>query len=112
MVSYLSQGSSGEVIEVRPFQDILQSEINDYVSVHRLDVFDVQAIPENTIDRVMQDYLDDVQQNFPAVSNTVLSTIKKLQPTTTTDSRCDFCNGPLAEGTKCAACQVLLAPSD
>ncbi|KAF2437603.1 cytoplasmic tRNA 2-thiolation protein 2 [Karstenula rhodostoma CBS 690.94] len=93
-----------------PLRDILKKELVAYVDIVGsplpslvLDSAPTQASMSSkntTIDDLMKQYFESVEENFPSIVSNVVRTTGKLEATSTTNdtSICDLCSMPVSDG--------------
>lgn len=93
-----------------PLRDLLKKELVAYVDIVGsplpslvLDSAPTQASMSSkntTIDDLMKQYFESVEENFPSIVSNVVRTTGKLEATSTTDdtSICDLCSMPVSDG--------------
>jgi cytoplasmic tRNA 2-thiolation protein 2 len=94
-----------------PLRDILKKELVSYVSLVENSlsslVCDSSAATQasmssknTTIDDLMKQYFESVEENFPSIVSNVVRTTGKLNASATAASalRCDLCSMPVADG--------------
>ncbi|KAL1597682.1 Cytoplasmic tRNA 2-thiolation protein 2 [Paraconiothyrium brasiliense] len=93
-----------------PLRDLLKKEIVSYVDIvgHPLPSLVFETAPtqasmnskNTTIDDLMKQYFESVEENFPSIISNVVRTTGKLEatPTTTETSKCGLCSMPVGDG--------------
>lgn len=94
-----------------PLRDLLKKEINTYTALttpplSQLVIFQEKlsnisaSSKTTTIDDLMAQYFESVEENYPSIVANVVRTSSKLQPLTGNDNTgCGLCGLPVAEGT-------------
>ncbi|RDW88753.1 cytoplasmic tRNA 2-thiolation protein 2 [Coleophoma cylindrospora] len=94
-----------------PLRDILKKEVVAFTSLTAPSIKDLVKLPQplsqisassktTTIDDLMVQYFESVEENFPSIVANVVRTSSKLNPLTNIDaSACSVCGLPVAEGT-------------
>lgn len=92
-----------------PLRDLLKKELVSYVDVvgEHLPSLIVYSAPtqasmsskNTTIDDLMKQYFESVEENFPSIVSNVVKTTGKLEATSTTTStaRCNLCSMPVSD---------------
>lgn len=95
-----------------PVRDLLKKELTSYAAiteppllslVHQDPSKKTQPAPSSkstTIDDLMKQYFESVEENFPSIVSNVVRTTSKLQPATdfASQPRCKLCQMPVADG--------------
>ncbi|KAF1967972.1 hypothetical protein BU23DRAFT_542003 [Bimuria novae-zelandiae CBS 107.79] len=93
-----------------PLGDLLKKELVSYVNVvgDHLPSLVLESAPtqasmsskNTTIDDLMKQYFESVEENFPSIVSNVVRTTGKLEATSTTTAtpRCDLCSMPVSDG--------------
>jgi len=94
-----------------PLRDLLKKELVTFSSLITPPLTDLIIYPKassqisassklTTIDDLMAQYFESVEENYPSIVANVVRTSSKLKPLTgDRTSACDFCGLPVAEGT-------------
>lgn len=94
-----------------PLRDLLKKELVTFTSLTTLPLTDLIMFQEpsshisassklTTIDDLMAQYFESVEENYPSIVANVVRTSSKLQPLTGDETTaCEFCGLPVAEGT-------------
>lgn len=91
-----------------PLRDLLKKELVAHAELtsppltslyHAQQPTQVSASAKNTtIDDLMKQYFESVEQEYPSIVANVVRTSSKLEPATAEDDRCQLCNMPVAGG--------------
>ncbi|KAF2204163.1 hypothetical protein GQ43DRAFT_201446 [Delitschia confertaspora ATCC 74209] len=94
-----------------PVRDLLKKELTAYASITEPPLFPLiyeppktsQPAPSSkstTIDDLMKQYFESVEENFPSIVSNVVRTTTKLEAPSTflSEARCKLCNMPVADG--------------
>jgi cytoplasmic tRNA 2-thiolation protein 2 len=93
-----------------PLRDLLKKELVAYVDIvgSPLPSLVLESAPtqasmsskNTTIDDLMKQYFESVEENFPSIVSNVVRTTGKLEATSTTNetSVCDLCSMPVSDG--------------
>ncbi|KAL1628622.1 Cytoplasmic tRNA 2-thiolation protein 2 [Neofusicoccum ribis] len=89
-----------------PLRDLLKKELVAHAELtsppltslyHAQQPTQVSASAKNTtIDDLMKQYFESVEQDYPSIVANVVRTSSKLEPATTADDTCHLCNMPVA----------------
>ena len=93
-----------------PLRDLLKKELVSYTDIGGDDLPSIvlEAVPtqasmsskNTTIDDLMKQYFESVEENFPSIVSNVVRTTGKLEATPTSAAmlRCDLCSMPVSDG--------------
>ncbi|KAF2138715.1 uncharacterized protein K452DRAFT_360953 [Aplosporella prunicola CBS 121167] len=90
-----------------PMRDLLKKELTLHAEltspsltplIHTQAAVQVSASAKNTtIDDLMKQYFQEVEQNYPGIVANVVRTSSKLEAASVTESRCSLCSMPVAD---------------
>ena len=93
-----------------PLRDLLKKELVSYIDIvgEHLPSVVLESVPtqasmsskNTTIDDLMKQYFESVEENFPSIVSNVVRTTGKLEaiPTSAAMSRCRLCSMPVSDG--------------
>lgn len=93
-----------------PLRDLLKKEIVAFTHLTSPSLTDLVVYQESqstlsasakttTIDDLMAQYFETVEENYPSIVANVVRTTSKLKPSSSDATSCTFCGLPVAEGT-------------
>ncbi|KAJ1554451.1 Cytoplasmic tRNA 2-thiolation protein 2, partial [Nowakowskiella sp. JEL0078] len=93
-----------EIVILRPLKDVLAKEIgifNHYEKIRPAIIPNelTKSVPKSSIDKLTEDFITSLQQDFPSTVSTIYRTMHKItteynQPSST---HCSICSGPVQD---------------
>ena len=85
--------------EVVSFSSLLNPSLNDLIVVQDSPTNISASSKMTTIDDLLAQYFESVEDNYPSIVANVVRTTSKLQPASKDDAKCGLCGLPAAPGT-------------
>lgn len=91
--------SRNQVKILRPMKDITQEELQHYIQISKLAPVKLKVNQENSLQSVIQIFIDDLQENFQSTISTVCKTAEKIgsQDENEHNMKCILCESGITE---------------